>query len=132
MPIAIDFTTSKFDVTMEDENSINPIFGQSLLLWLKQKVADKVEITEPDTEDWGWYAEVDWNGRSYLLGAIAMEDTPPDFYWVFQVDKHRTMKEIVFGREKMTREDECLRYFKAVLESEPEFRNVALIERAGS
>lgn len=125
MPLAIGFVTSKFDVSQEDENTINPIRGQSLLLWLKEKVAGRLELAEPDMEDWGWYSDVDWNGRAYLLGAVAMEeDDSPELYWIFQLDKQRTFWEVLLGREKITRDDECLRYFKAILESEPDFKNV--------
>jgi len=48
---AIHFKTSMFDVSQERMNPINPIYGISLLLWLKEELKDKVKITEPDAED---------------------------------------------------------------------------------
>lgn len=122
----ITFVTDKFDVTKEDENPINPIYGQSLLLWLKEHVAETVQLENPDTEDWGWYTTIDWKGRSYLLGASAMESENGGFEWVFQVDKNRTIKEKLFGREKMNKDDECLLFFKAVLSAEPDFKGVTV------
>ncbi|GLQ30918.1 hypothetical protein [Litoribrevibacter albus] len=120
----ITFTSSKFDVTKEDENPINPIYGQSLLFWLKEKVSGKVELEQPEAEDWGWYTNIDWNGRSYLLGASATEVNHPEYEWVFQIEKHRTLKEKLLGKNKQTENDECFVFFKSVLQSEPEFSGV--------
>jgi len=122
----ITIVTDKFDVTKEDENPINPIYGQSLLLWLKEQVAKTVRLDNPNTEDWGWYTNIDWKGRSYLLGASAMESENGGFKWVFQVDKNRTIKEKFLGREKMGKDDECLLFFKSVFDSESEFKGVTL------
>ena len=126
MHFIIRFTTDKFDVTKEDENPINPIFGQSLLLWLKDKVSDKLEFDEPDAEDWGWYTYISWAGRSYMLGASTEGDGKNGNEWVFQVDKLRTFKEKLFGKEKMTKEDQCLLFFKSIFDSEPEFKDVEI------
>jgi len=123
---SISFVTEKFDVTKEDENSINPIYGQSLLLWLKEQVAETVQLEKPDTEDWGWYTTIDWKGRPYILGASAMESDQNGYEWIFQVEKNRTIKEKLFGREKMGKDDECLLFFKSVLNAEPEFKGVAV------
>ena len=121
----ITFVTDKFDVTKEDENPINPIYGQSLLLWLKDQVAETILLEKPEAEDWGWYTTINWKGRSYLLGASAME-SDNSFEWVFQVDKNRTIKEKILGREKMDKTDECLLFFKSVFSSEPEFKGISV------
>ena len=126
MHYIIRFTTSKFDVTREDENPVNPIYGQSLLKWLEDKVSDTVQLHEPDTEDWGWYTTINWRGRSYLLGASASESDSSDYEWVFQVDKHRTFTEKLLGKAKMAKNDECLLFFKSVFDAEPEFKNVVI------
>ena len=125
MHYAISFTTNMFDLSKEDENPNNPIHGQSLLLWLRDKAKDTVEIDEPVTEDWGWYTFIDWKGRAYLLGASAEESDDQEVYWVFQIEKHRTLKEKLLGREKMSEDDECLKYFRTLIESESEFNNIA-------
>lgn len=126
MHYIITFNTSKFDMTREDENCINPIYGQSLLVWLKNKVSATVQLDEPDTEDWGWYSTIDWKCRSYLLGASAAESDLSDYEWVFQVDKQRTFSEKLLGKNKMTKDDECLLFFKAIFDAEPEFKNVTI------
>lgn len=72
MHYAITFKSSKFDVSKEDENPINHIYGQSLLIWLKEQVDETADISEPDTEDWGWYSFFNWKGRDYLIGATVL------------------------------------------------------------
>lgn len=124
----ISFRSAKFDISQEPENPFNPIPGQSLLRWLKETVADTVELDEPDAEDWGWYSTLSWNGRAYLLGAMAAEREDGDWDWVFQVDKRRTLMEKLLGRGKMTAADECFRFFRSILENEPEFHDVSIDE----
>jgi len=126
MDQVITFTTSKFDVTKEDENPINPIHGQSLLVWLKEKVAGKFEVSDPEPEDWGWYTYINWQGRSYLLGASASEINHPEYEWVFQIEKQRSLKEKLLGKHKMIPSDECFKYLKSLFESEPEINSVAV------
>ncbi len=128
MSQAIHFKTSMFDVSKEIENPINPIYGISLLVWLKSKLAGKLEITEPDAEDWGWYSELEFEGNNYLIGACAYfeeGDSPKDeIEWVFQVDKYRSIKEKLFGKNKMSASDNCFVFFKTLLEENPNFNEV--------
>lgn len=121
----IRFTTDKFDVSKERPNPINPIPGESLLNWLRKRAQSRVQLTEPDTEDWGWYSYVDWNGRQYLVGACASDDDGA-LEWIMQIDKQRSMKEKLLGREAMAADDECARYFQDLLESEPAFKEVSV------
>ena len=125
MARVIRFTTDAFDVAREPPNPINPIPGISLLLWLRDHARPQVEVGEPDAEDWGWYAFVDWHGRTYLLGASASEDDGGR-EWVLQIDKQRSMKEKLLGRAAMTPDDPCAAYFQALLEAEPAFRDVSV------
>ncbi len=68
----VSFRTAKFDVRAEDPNPINPIFGQSVLRWLRAELAKAhYTVTEPSTEDWGWYVDVEAEGAHYLVGASA-------------------------------------------------------------
>ncbi len=130
MHFSIIFKTSKFDVSKEDENPINRIYGQSLLKWLKATLSDNLEISEPEAEDWGWYSYLDWKGRVYLLGASAYhvggDEPKSELEWVFQVDKRRSFMENILGREKMMKDDECLLYFKSLFESESDFKDVEI------
>jgi hypothetical protein len=65
----IHFKTSMFDLSKEDVNPINPIYGISLLEWLSNELNGELEITEPEAEDWGWYSELEYEGNNYLIGA---------------------------------------------------------------
>ena len=68
----ISFTTDRFNVSSEKPNPINPIAGQSVLLWLRDELLTaQYRVTEPDAEDWGWYIDVECAAASYLVGASA-------------------------------------------------------------
>lgn len=126
MPCAIHFETDLFDVTKESENPINPIYGESLLKWLSEKLVGQYQLTEPDVEDWGWYCFLDFEGRAYMLGASAMEEAPPAKEWVLLVDNQRTLTETLFREEKMTTDNACFLLFKKIIESEPAFTNIVI------
>jgi hypothetical protein len=123
----IRFNTALFDVSKEQPNPINPIGGQSLLLWLAQKLSGSMSITSPDTEDWGWYSTLEWNGRRYMLGSSASDEEMDGVReWVLQIVKHRSVKERLLGREAMTNDDACVRLLLDVLRSEPAFLGITL------
>ena len=128
MKQTIHFKTSMFDVSKERESPINPIYGISLLAWLKSELAGKVEISEPDAEDWGWYSELEFEGNNYLIGACAYfeEGGNPNegIEWVFQVDKCRSFKDKLIGKNKMSVSDSCFVFFKTLLEENPNFNEV--------
>jgi hypothetical protein len=125
MARVIRFTTDRFDVSRERPNPINPIPGESLLAWLRERARPRVELTEPDAEDWGWYSFVDWDGRQYLLGASASDDDG-EREWVLQIDKQRSMKEKLLRRATMTADDACAAFFQDLLQREPAFRSVTV------
>ena len=126
MTRVIRFTTSKFDVSKERPNPINPIPGESLLLWLRSQVLPEIAMSEPDAEDWGWYSSVEWKGRLYMIGSSASEEEGDEREWILQIDKHRSVKEKLFGSEKMSQDDECARYFQRLLEGEASFNAVSV------
>jgi hypothetical protein len=127
---AIYFKTAMFDVSAERENPINPIYGLSLLVWLKNELRGKMELTEPDAEDWGWYCELEYRGQTYLIGACAYfedgDDPNQELEWVFQVDKYRSLKEKLFGQNKMSTEDGCFLFFKELFDKNPNFNDIQI------
>ncbi|MCO7222724.1 hypothetical protein [Pleionea sp. CnH1-48] len=125
MNYIIAFKSNKFDVSKENKNPINPIYGESLLSWLKVQVKDRFDMPDPEPEDWGWYTFVECNGRSYLVGSSATKNTS-GYEWELQIDKQRTLKEKLFGQQKMTKSDVCLNYLLEVVKSEGEFTDVML------
>ena len=123
----IRFNTSMFDVSKERPNPINPIHGESLLLWLAGKLSGRVSLTSPDTEDWGWYSTLDFNGRRYMVGSSASDEEADGVReWILQIVKHRSVKERLFGEAKLTAEDECVRLLLDVLKNEPAFLNITI------
>jgi len=103
----ISFKTPRFDISREKPNDINPIAGQSVLLWLRDELAKAhYRVTEPDTEDWGWYIDVVGADASYLVGASAdATDTSPAVEWIVQVHRNRSLKDKILGRNKMAADD---------------------------
>ena len=125
--IVIRFTTGLFDVEKERPNDINPIHGESLLLWLTEKLKGQVAVPVPETEDWGWYVDIDWKGRSYTLGASASdEEENGQREWVLQIVKHRTLKERLLGMGRMSADDECASFRRHLLEHETAFQEVSV------
>ena len=126
MAAVIRFTTNAFDVTREHPNPINPIYGESLLLWLAQRLKGHLHIPRPECEDWGWYTDIDWRGRSYMLGASSTDEENGEREWILQIVKHRTLKERLLRKEKMATDDECAEFFRKLLEAEPAFTSLSV------
>jgi len=114
----------------EIENPINPIYGLSLLEWLRIELRDQLVISEPDAEDWGWYSEVEFDGYIYLLGSSALseegDDPSSEIEGIFQVEKHRSIKEKLVGKNKMDASDTCFVFFKEHFEKEPNMAEVTI------
>ncbi len=126
MAVVIRFTTDYFDVSRERENPINPIPGESLLLWLQERIGTTHAMTPPDAEDWGWYSVLEWEAREYLIGASAEEAEDGRYEWILQVDKIRSVSEKLLGREKMATDDPCAARLKELLAAEPAFHGLTL------
>ena len=107
MAYLISFRTARFDVSKETPNPTNPIAGQSVLNWLREELShNDYKVTEPDTEDWGWYIDVERGGVSYLVGASAdAEGRTPDVEWIVQLHKSRSLKDKLFGRNLLAADD---------------------------
>ncbi len=131
MAHVISFTTDRFDISAERPNSINPIAGQSVLLWLREELSRaQYRVTEPDTEDWGWYVDVEGPDASYLVGASAdaADSTPVE--WVVQVHKNRSMKDKVLGRNKMTADDPLVALIETIVRADSRIEQVSVTREA--
>ena len=126
MAHVIRFKTDRFDVSKERANPINPIPGESLLLWIRERARPHVAVSEPDAEDWGWYSYVEWHGRRYMLGSCASADDGADWEWILQIEKHRSIADKFLGRAKMSKDDGCALYLQQLLESEATFKDVSV------
>ena len=124
----VSFRTARFDVRAEDRNPTNPIAGQSVLNWRRVELGKaKYTATEPDTEDWGWYIDVQGEGVSYLVGASAdAEGTTPDVEWVIQVHKHRSLKDKLLGRNKIAADDPLVVLIAGLVRADPQFSDISV------
>ncbi|MGY1531585.1 hypothetical protein [Luteimonas sp. A649] len=122
----IHFQSRLFDVSLEPENPNNQIAGTSLLEWLRARVPADVAMPAPQSEDWGWYSDVNWRGRDYMIGASANESTDGNHEWVLQIVKSRSIKERLLGKAKMLSDDPCFSYFHGLIMQEPAFTDISV------
>lgn len=103
----ITFTTSKFDVSKETPNPINPVAGEGILKWLREKLNDSgYDVTEPEPEDWGWYVHVQDSNASYLVGASAdANQSGNSLEWTIQIHRQRSLGAKIMGRNKLAEGD---------------------------
>jgi len=122
----ITFRSEKFDITAEDPNPINPIAGQSFLLWLRGRLHNAgYEADEPDTEDWGWYIELTAFDSSYLVGASGFpEEEDASVEWRIQIHKLRSLFDKLTGRNKLAPDDPLSQVIENLVCDESEFNEI--------
>ena len=122
----ITFATDKFEISKEEPNDINPIAGQGLLKWLGAKLSSaEYKATEPATEDWGWYIDVEGNTGAYLVGASGEPDRPAaDVDWTVQIHKNRSLKDKITGKNKQAADDPLTALIEGFVRAEADFRNI--------
>jgi hypothetical protein len=128
----ISFTTAKFDVSAEKPNPINPIAGRGVLLWLRDELSRaQYRVTEPDAEDWGWYMEAESSDGSYLVGASGDAEEPARHVeWVVQVHKNRSLKDKLFGRNKLAADDALFLLIEKIVRGDDAIDHVAVTRDA--
>ena len=129
MAHVISFTTSRFDVAGETANPTNPIAGQSVLLWLKAELSrQNYRVTEPDTEDWGWYMDVQGGGGvTYLVGASADAETlSAPVEWTVQVHRHRSITDKLLGRNKMAMDDPLFALIERLVRADSRMQQISV------
>lgn len=128
----ISFSTSRFDVSKETPNPINPIAGQSVLGWLREELGKHdYRSTEPATEDWGWYMDVEGGGASYMVGASGdAQGSGPNVDWVVQVDRHRSFKDRLLGRGKMAVDDPLVTILQRIVRADNSLEQVSVDRNA--
>ena len=129
MTILISFNTSKFDTSEERPNSINPIAGESVLHWLRDEILlAPFSCTEPDCEGRGWYIDVTSPDGKYLIGSIAHIEAGARpgqaVEWNIQIDKNRSIKEKILGRNKLNSEDPLVQQIVGSLRKEEAISDV--------
>jgi hypothetical protein len=128
MTHVITFRTSKFDVSKETPNDINPIAGESVLQWLCEELeGSSYESTRPSTEDWGWYVYVSGANVKYLVGASADATEPAaSVDWTIQIHKERSLKDKVTGANKLTPDDALSALIERIIRDEPSIADLEI------
>ena len=126
MSAVIRFSSGKFDVTLERLNPTNPIFGESLLLWIRETLGPAHEIDQPEPEDWGWYTHLSWEGQRFMLGSSASDEEDGEREWILQVVPHRSLKQRLLGRGKVTIDHPLIQHLVKVLSREKTFVGVTV------
>lgn len=128
MACLIEFTTARFDISREMPNPINPIAGQSVLQWFREELTKAgYAVTEPATEDWGWYIEAEAGAGSYLIGASAdPANATSSVEWVVQVHKTRSIKDKLLGRNKMAPDDPLVAFLEKLVRSDAQIADVTV------
>ena len=132
MPHLITFRSTKFDVTKETPNLINPLAGQSVLQWLGDKLkGSPYEAATPQPEDWGWHSHVRSVKGSYLVGASAdAEQRSANVEWIIRIDKRRSLKDKLTGSNKLTTDDPLSSLVERLLHGESEIADVYVDKNA--
>ena len=99
-----------------------------MLLWLREELLRaQYRVTEPDTEDWGWYIHVEGADASYLVGASAeAADATPVVAWVVQVRKDRSLKDKILGRRKMAADDPLFALIEQIVRGDSRIQQVSV------
>jgi hypothetical protein len=128
MAHVITFRTSKFDISKETPNGINPIAGESVLQWLREELkGSSYESTSPSTEDWGWYVYVSGASAKYLLGASADATEPvAKVDWTIQIHKERSLRDKIAGRNKLTPDDPLSALIERIIRAAPAVADVEI------
>lgn len=123
----LTFESNQFDLTTEPPNELNPIFGYSLGELLRKNLAQKGHITndEVNSEDWGWYFYITFNGHRYMIGTSAYVDTDPitekpiltdePIEFLIHLKKLRKFKEKLLRQNKMSLNDPIFEEIEMVL-----------------
>jgi len=124
----ISFSTRTFDVSKETPNPVNPIFGEGVLNWIRERLTGTpYKASKPEAEDWGWYITVVGNGATYMVGASGQPERPaPDMDWIIQVHKHRSLADKLARRNKMTSDDPLVALLGGFVRGEQSFRDVSI------
>ena len=90
-----------------------------------------IDSTEPATEDWGWDMDVEGGGASYMVGASGdAQGSGPNVDWVVQVHRHRSFKDKLLGRGKMTVDDPLVTILQKIVRADNSLEQVSVDRNA--
>ncbi len=114
------FESLQFDPASEPKNEFNPIFGYSVAEHLRMEFKNRgYNVTDDvDNEDWGWYFDIKFDDRNYMIGTCSYVDADEEtgnplldgepIEHLVQFDKHRSIKEKILGKNKLSEDDQLV------------------------
>ncbi len=126
----IHFQNNAFDPLAEPKNSINLVFGYSVLAWLKSFAKDSFEMGEIVEEDHGWSTLASFEGKQYQVhgGHTSAEGViEPDDEWILIINPIRSLKDKLLGRGKIDSKDPLCVFIRSKMEADSNFK-ILLVE----
>jgi len=126
------FHTRRFNLTQPRAHYINPTcFGDDAAAWLRERLNERgIAASEPAQEDWGWYIEAAHDGSPYFIGVGGNTDDETAGSdageWRFIVEKRRSWREKLAGKNAMTPDDALLNLLRGMVEREPDMRVIGV------
>jgi hypothetical protein len=123
MHVDVTCKTDRFNLSVVGEDFINDCcFGEDFSQWLVTTLeADGVDADLICMEDFGWANQVVYEGVSYLMcvaGTSEEEPNRPNYgTWHVMLERHRTLKDKLFGKNKTTLSDPVVEKVAKVLRS---------------
>jgi len=108
MNIDVTATTDRFNLSVVGEDFINDCcFGEDFSKWLVNELTTVgVDAKVICMEDFGWANQAIYKGGTYLMCVVGNSDDEPDRpnfgTWHVMLEKHRTFKDKIFGKNKAT------------------------------
>jgi hypothetical protein len=99
-----------------------------VLNWLRSELLQaNSQSAEPGTEDWGWYIDVTSGDASYMVGASADASEPAERVdWVIQVEKVRSLKERMLGRNLLAADDPLCALIERLVKAGEDNRDISV------
>lgn len=111
MIIDVSGKTDRFNLSVVGDDFINDCcFGEDFSQWLvKELNADGVTANIICMEDFGWANQAIYNGATYLVCVAGNSDEEPGRpnygTWHIMLERHRTLKDRLFGKNKISASD---------------------------
>jgi len=125
------FTTDRFNLSQPKEHFINECcYGDDMAAWLRGKLSGLgIHATEPRQEDWGWYMEVGHGQYTYFvgIGGNAENESSGNLgEWRLMVEKHRSLKEKLTGKNQLAENEEIISILKRLVEDAPDMKFIRI------
>lgn len=124
MIVTISCNTDRFNLSVVGEDFINDCcFGEDFSNWLVTALnSNGVEADVICMEDFGWANEATVDGITYLVCVAGLLDKAPirpnQGEWRIMIERHRTLVQKLFGRNKMTKLDAIVEKIFQVISNE--------------